>query len=177
MRKLLLLFVPVLFLLSACKTLVPFTEELATQHNWEESELESLQYYNSETIVLNRYVTSDEASIVSGTLKMVDGRQVEEIIIKEGTPGIVTAFPDGERMAVSFEISDDYYLTFGVDEARGERYYLRLKEYKKNEYAKVTYIGKVYNLTPQSLNSFLQINMKKVLNEEKKQRIAKGRKL
>lgn len=176
MKRLLVLIFPVLFLAS-CKTLVPFTNQLKQDNGWQQTELEAIQYYTSETIILNRHVKNDETSIVSGKIKTIDGRQVEEIIIKEGTPGIVTAFPDSERIAVSFEISDDYYLTFGIDQNRGGRYYLRLKDYKKNEYAKVTYIGQTYSLSPQSLNAFLEIDMKKIKKEQKSLRVAKGRTL
>ena len=163
--------------LSSCKTLVPYSQGMKELNNWNESQLRSLQFYNSETIILNRQLKSNSTDIVSGKVKMVDGREVEEIIIKRGTPGIVAAIPDANRLAVSYEISDDYFLTFGVDPKRGDRYYLRLKDYEKNQYATVTYSGKTFNVSPMALNSFLQVNMKQIKKEQKKLRVAKGRKL
>lgn len=165
------------FTLASCKTLVPFSSELREENNWKEDELNRIQFYTSETIILNRQLKNNSTNIVSGKVKTVNGRQVEEIIIKHGTPGVVSAYPDAERLAVSFEISDDYFLVFGVDKKRGDRYYLRLKEYEKNTLAKVTYSDQVFDVSPQSLNSYLVVNMKRINKEEKKLRVAKGRKL
>lgn len=163
--------------LSSCKTLIPFTQNLKDSNNWSDADMKRIQFYNSEAIVLHRQLTSNETGIVSGKIKMVDGKQVEEIIIKKGTPGIVVATPKDQIMAVSFEIGDDHYLTFGIDPKRGNRYYLRLKDFKANEYALVTYFDQAYNISPQALNAFLQVNLKKINKEQTKLRIAKGRKL
>ena len=173
-----LIFIALVVLgLSSCKTLVPFTEDLRSSNNWNEAQLKQIQYYNSETIVLHRQLKSNETVIISGKIKMIDGKQVEEIIIKKGTPGIISAIPDGSRLAVSFEIGDDHYLTFGIDSKRGGRYYLRLKDFKKNQYALVSYFDKTYNIAPQALNAYLQVNMKKINKLKTELRVAKGRKL
>lgn len=166
-----------LLVLSSCKTLVPFTENIKEQNNWTNAQIDQIQFYTSESITLYRQLNNNSTDIVSGKIKTVDGRQVEEIIIKKGTPGVVTAHPDSERLAISFEISDDYFLVFGVDGKRGDRYYLRLKEYKKGAYALVTYVDKVFEVHPNSLNAFLQVNMKKINKEQRKIRVAKGRKI
>lgn len=175
--KNLLLFASFVLLLSSCKTLLPFTNDLKTSNSWSEDDLKKIQYYNSETIILHRQLKSNETGIVSGKVKVVDGIKVEEIIIKKGTPGVVSAIPDQGRLAISFEIGDDHYLTFGIDENRGNRYYLRLKDFKRNEYALVSYFDKTYNIPPSALNAYLQVNMKKINKEEKQLRVAKGRKL
>ncbi|MCD8528450.1 MAG: hypothetical protein LRY27_00350 [Chitinophagales bacterium] len=140
-------------------------------------DVKRIQFYNSENIILHRQLNSNETGIVAGKIKVIDGKEVEEIIIKKGTPGIVVATPNNEILAVSFELGDNYYLTFGIDPKRGNRYYLRLKDYKKNEYALVSYSDKTYNISPQSLNSFLQVNVKRILKQQNKLRVAKGRKL
>lgn len=176
MKKLILLLIPV-FLFSACKTLVPFTNELKEQNGWKVQELKQIQFYLSTSITLNRQLSNSATAIVSGKIKTVDGKQVEEIIIKKGTPGVLTEMPDNKRMAISFEIDDSHYLTFGPYENKGGRYYLMLREFKKNQFAKVSYIDKEFYISPESLNAFLQINMKKILKEERKQRVAGGRKL
>ena len=173
-----ILFIAIAILtLSSCKTLIPFSEDLKTDNNWNDDQIKQIQYYNSETIVLNRQLKSNETGIVSGKIKMVDGKQVEEIIIKKGTPGVISAIPDSERLAISFEIGDDHYLTFGIDHNRGGRYYLRLKDYKKNQYAVVSYFDKTYNIAPQALNAYLQVNLKKINKLKTELRVAKGRKL
>ena len=174
--KNLLIFAVALVALSSCKTLVPFTESLKDANAWQDDDLKQIQYYNSETIILHRQLNKNETGTVSGKIKVVVGKQVKEIIIKKGTPGVVTALPL-QKMAISFELGDDYYLTFGIDEKRGGRYYLRLKDYKKGEYALVTYQSKVYEVSPVSLTSYLQVNLKKIDNQQRDLRVAKGRKL
>ena len=174
--KNLLIFAFALVALSSCKTLVPFTENLKDSNSWKDTDLKQIQYYNSETIILHRQLNKNETGIVSGKVKVIDGKQVEEIIIKKGTPGIVTALPL-QKMAISFELGDDYFLTFGIDKKRGDKYYLRLRELKDGKYAIVTYNNKAYQLSPASLNSYLQVNLKKIDNQQRELRVAKGRKL
>ncbi|MFT4970249.1 MAG: hypothetical protein ACI9O4_002005 [Chitinophagales bacterium] len=176
MKNLVFLLVAIVSL-SSCKTLIPFTEDLKNSNSWTDNEIKQIQYYNSEPIILNRQLKSNETGIVSGKIKMVDGKEVEEIVIRKGTPGIISALPDGSRMAISFEIGDDHYLTFGVDKNRGGRYYLRLKDYKKNKFAVVSYFNKTYNVSPQALTAYLQVNLKKIKKEQLSLRVAKGRKL
>jgi hypothetical protein len=176
MKKLLFIALALLTLTS-CKTLIPFTENLKTDNNWSESQIKQIQFYNSEAIVLKRQLKSNEVGIVSGKIRMIDGKQVEEIIILKGTRGIIAALPSRQRMAISFEISDDHFLTFGIDPQRGDRYYLRLKDYEKNKFAIVTYFGKTYNIEQDALNSFLQVNLKKINKERTNLRVVKGRKL
>lgn len=176
MKKIMFLMA-IVMVLSSCKTLIPFTQDLKESNNWNNEDLKRIQFYTSETIVLHRQLNSNETGIVSGKIKMIDGKQVEEIIIKKGTPGVVSAIPDNQRLAVSFEIGDDHYLTFGVDPKRGERYYLRLYDYKKNQYALVTYFNQSYNVSPQALQAYLQVNLKKINKLSKELRVAKGRKL
>lgn len=170
------LFVFVLALLTSCKTLAPFTNQLRVDNQWSKEDIKNIQFYTSDRIVLNRQLKSNETEIVSGKIKMVDGKRVEQIIIKKGTPGVVVALPDAERLAVSFEISDAYYLTFGVNPKRGKRFYLLGKDWK-GKIGKVTYDDKLFFTTPQSADVFLAIDLRKVNNEEYKTRTAKGRKL
>lgn len=166
-----------LILFSSCKSLIPLTSDMRDANGWSENDMRQIQYYVSQPIVLQRNLRSNETNIVSGKIKTVDGRQVQEIIIRKGTRGVATSFPDQQRMAVSFEISDQHFLTFGVDPKRGNRFYLRLADYQPNQFARVTYFGEVYDISPSSLNSFIQVNQKKINNLQKNMRVAKGRKL
>jgi len=166
-----------IFLLSSCKSLIPLTTDMRNDNGWTENDLRQIQYYVSQPIVLQRNLRSNETNIVSGKIKTIDGRQVQEIIIKKGTKGVATSFPDDQRVAISFEISDQYFLTFGVDNKRGNRFYLRLQDYQANKFARVTYFGEVYDLSPSSLNAFIQVNQKKINNLQKNMRVAKGRKV
>jgi acid phosphatase class B len=176
MKKLIFLLIPI-FLLSACKTYVPFTNKLKTDNNWNESELKQIQFYLSNTITLHRQLGNSETKIESGIIKTVDGKKVEEVIIKKGTPGVVSNLVDKTKMTVSFEIDDNHFLTFGSYQNRAGRYYLMLKDYKKDRWSKVTYVQKEFFISPESLQAFLQVDMKRIKKEERNQRVAGGRKL
>lgn len=166
-----------LLIFSACKTFVPFTENLKEQNNWTDTQIKSIQFYNSDAIILHRELNSNETGIEAGKIKIIDGKEVEEIIIQGKTPGVVTALP-GNKIAISFEIDGNHFLVFGVDNKRNNRYYLRLKEkYNPKTGAKVTYNNKAYQISTASLNAYLMVNLKKINNEERKLRVAKGRKL
>ena len=177
MKKLIFVLGIFFISLSSCRTLVPYTNALKQQNGWNEAQLKQIQFYNSQPIILFRNIRSNESSIVHGRIKTIDGQQVEEIIIKRGTRGVATAFPDSDRIAVSFEISDEYFLTFGVDNRRGGRYYLRLYDYKTGQYQRVSYAGQIYNLDAQALNAFLQIDQKWINKMQRKVRVASGRSL
>ena len=174
MKKLIYLLLPFI-ILSSCKMYVPFTKDLKTKNSWSQNDIKKIQFYVSNTIILHRELGKSETKIESGVIKTVDGKKIEEVIIKKGTPGIVTTFTDKGSMAVSFEIDDVYYLTFGSYVNRGGRYYLMLRE--KNTYSKVTYVSKEYFISPESVQSFLQVDMKRINQEERNQRVAGGRKL
>jgi len=176
MKKLILLLIPIM-ILSSCKTLVPFTNSLNTDNSWDEYDLRQIQFYLSNTITLYRQLNNSETKIESGVIKTVDGKKVEEVIIKKGTPGIVTTLVDKTKMSVSFEIDDNHFLTFGSYKNRAGRYYLMLKEYKKDRRSKVTYVQKEFFISNESLQSFLQVDMKRIKKEERDQRVAGGRKL
>lgn len=163
--------------LNSCKTYVPFTKQLKAKNNWKKEDVKKIQFYLSNTIVLHRQMGESETTIESGKIKIVDGKKVEEIIIKRRTPGVVTNFRENNKMAISFEINDGHFLTFGSYSKRGGRYYLMLDSYKKDQWSKVTYVNKKYYISPESLQSFLQVDMKKIKKEERNQRVAEGRKI
>lgn len=176
--KNILAFIFCVALLSACKTLVPFTQDLKSQHNWSKTDLQKIQFYLSNDVILHRQLLNSETAIQSGKIKMVNGKKVEEIIIRKGTPGVLTTNSKGKKMSVSFEIDDAHHLNFGTfSKKKDNKFYLVLDDYKKNEWYKVDYYGKSYYVSPQSLRSFLMIDMRKINKEENKQRIAGGRKL
>jgi len=104
-----------LVILSSCsRSLTPYTEALVQQNDWSQSELERIQFYNSEDIILTRELTSREADIVKGKIKMENGIKLEEVLIAKGTPGVVVVNPKGDRIGVSFEAGrDDLFLMWG----------------------------------------------------------------
>ncbi|CAN5187330.1 hypothetical protein BH09BAC1_BH09BAC1_12510 [soil metagenome] len=170
-----LLLLPALLLMASCAMYHPLTEKDRTENKWTESELKQVQFYLSSDIVRQRKVGNETSSITNGKVRIVNGERIEEVIIKKGTPGILTSSKDGS-LAVSFENGDDKYLMFGANKGKGGRYYLLASDWK-NDIGKVHYENQVYFCTPESGKAFLTLDLKKLHQIDVDKRTAKGRKL
>lgn len=175
MRK--IIAVIVLFAsLSSCKNLVPYTDTMKQQHNWSEAQVKQIQFYLSEDVVLSRELTQGSTEIVHGKIKKVNGKKIEEIIIRQGTPGVLTEMPKEKKMLVSFEISDDHFLSFGVNPNMSEKYVLLASEWE-NGSGKVHYNNQIFYTSPGSKFAYLLVDLRKIQKMKVKQRVAGGRKV
>lgn len=104
---------------AGCASYVPFTQELRDQHHLAEGDLKNLQFYNSHTITLRREVQRGGGNVTPGhKLLVIAGKQIEEVVIEEHTPGVVVGASDDE-LRVSF--AQGTFMTFSV--RNGEAYY------------------------------------------------------
>jgi hypothetical protein len=171
-----LLFIAVALSLASCRNLVPYTDAMKKQHNWSEDQVRKIQFYVSHDIVLHRELSEGSTDIVNGKIKTINGKKVDEIIIRAGTPGVLTQIPKESKMLVSFERSDDYYLSFGVNPSLGEKYLLLASDWN-NGVGKIHYSGQEYYTDPDSKYAFLMVDLRRLQKMELKQRVAKGRKV
>ncbi|MCW5907487.1 MAG: hypothetical protein KIS94_06485 [Chitinophagales bacterium] len=174
--KRIILFGTIAVLFASCKNLVPYTNSMKQQYGWSNEEVKKIQFYVSHDIVLQRDHTQGSTEIVHGKIKTVKGKKIEEIIIPRGTKGVVTQIPRENKLLVSFEMSDDYYLSFGVNPNMGDKYVLLASEWN-NGVGKVTYSGREYWTDPDSKYAYLLVDLRKIQKLELKQRVAKGRKV
>jgi hypothetical protein len=175
LRNIMFLFLAGLFLSSCSPKLSPFTQRMYDDFSWSESELKSIQFYLSDDIVLRREKGSDNSEIDDGKIRVKDGRRVEEVIFKEGTPGIVVFTPKENRFAVSFDESDNY-LIFGPSKKNGGRYTLRAKDWERR-YGKISYNGATYYTDANSAFTSLMVDIKKAQKVEYSSDKVKGRKV
>lgn len=175
MKNIVILSVVILSLAS-CKNLVPYTDSMRQQYNWSESQVRKIQFYVSRDIVLQRELTGGSTEIISGKIKTVNGRKVDQIIIRQGTPGVLTQIPREGKMLVSFERGDDHYLSFGVNPNMDGKYFLLASEWN-NGIGKVTYVNRSYYSEPDSRYAHLLVDLRKLLKEQRSVRVAKGRKV
>lgn len=169
-------FFAVLLTVSSCKNLVPYTDSLRKQNGWTDDDIKRIQFYTSRDVVLQRQLSTGETAIEGGKIRIKNGKQVEEIIIQRGTPGIVTTIPNSAKMLVSFEKDDNHYLSFGVNPEQANRFVLLAQEWK-NGVGKVTYDGKNYFTSPDGAYTSLMVDLRKIQSVEMNQRVAKGRKV
>jgi len=166
----------VLFITSCGPTYKPFTSALQNDNRWSEEELKHIQFYLSNDIVLRRNLSRGESVIEGGKIRIKEGQRIEEIVIREGTPGVLVFMPKEERLAISFENGKDKFLVFGPHPKWNGRYMLLGSEWDK--YAgKVTYQGKTYSTSSKSAYAGLLVDLDKVSQVTRKRHTVAGRKV
>ena len=162
--------------LSSCKNLVPYSDAVKTKYNLNDEQLKHIQFYLSDPIVLQHKVVDGTSTQVSGgKIKIINGEKVEEIIIPSGTPGVLVRNDSG-KLEISFEKGDDHFLRFGPNPSRYETYVLLASDWK-GKIGSVTYAGNKYFTSPESADALLLIDVRKIANYQKDERVAKGRKV
>jgi hypothetical protein len=109
---------------SGCASLVPFTQEIRSQHNLTDDDLQHLQFYVSNEVTLRREIESRGRIISGGQLEVTSGKLVEEVVIQEHTPGVVVTV-GGDALAISFE--EGSALTFSLQSGSVEPLPLRVE--------------------------------------------------
>lgn len=168
-------FSVVILLLSSCsKNLVPYSGYLMEQHGWNKQEVERIQFYTSKDIVLYRDASGSQTKIENGSIKIKDGRKVEEIVIKAGTPGVAVWQGEDQRYGISFDTSDDQFLTFGPNPEKRKRYYLMASDWN-GKIGYVTYNSTKYKTNTQSAEAILLVDLKKMKKIDVNRHTARGR--
>ena len=176
--KLITLTAILLLGLSSCSpTLTPFTKRLYEEQRWSEPELKRIQFYVSDDIVLRRQISGGSSDIISGEIKIVNGREVEEVVVRRGTPGVFLFSPKEERFAVSFEDGGkDRFLVFGPNPKAGGRFVLLASEWNRR-IGTVSYEGRKFTVESTSAFSSLMVDLKKINKTSVNSRTAGGRKI
>lgn len=174
MRTLILL--SVVIILASCSNLSPFTKNLYERYDWSNEDLQRIQFYLSDDIILKRQLVGGKQEIINGDVKIIDGKKVEIVKIPKGTPGVFEFMPDQERMAIRFEENSDNFLMFGPNPRYSGRYMLLASEWNRRS-GKVHYDGKTYRTEDSSQLATLMIDLKKLGRTEVKSRTARGAKV
>ncbi len=138
-----------------------FTKRLYEEEKWTADDVESIQFYLSKDIVLTRTLGADETRISGGKVSVIKGRQVEQVILRAGTPGVLVHMPTEDRFAISFEeATDDAFLMFGPNANQGDRFVLLAQEWQQHT-GQVHYKDNLYTVDAESAFSSLMIDLKK----------------
>ena len=172
-----LLFLGSILLFTACgPNLKPFTKGLYEERQWSDEDLRRVQFYLSQDIVMRRQLSGSTFEVISGEIKIVDGRKVEEIVIRKGTPGVFVFRPKTNRLAISFEDSDKRFLVFGPNPKASGRFVLLASDWGRYQ-GKVTYENQKYTVNSSSAYSSLMVDLKKIRKTSVSSRTARGRKV
>lgn len=169
-------FLSGLWLLTSCSPrLTPFTQKFYDSYEFKQEDLKRIQFYLSEDVILHRDMSGGNVEIVQGEIKVVDGRKVEQIVIRKGTPGVLVTMPKENRFAVSFEPTDDSkFLMFGPNDKLGKQYTLLAAEWKKHT-GIITYGDQKYYTDAHNGLAKLMVNLNKMYQEQRRSHVAKGR--
>jgi len=162
--------------LSSCApSYSPFTQRLYEDYQWEEEELEQIQFYLSDDIVLRREYKGGSSEIIAGEITVVEGREMEEVVIRQGTPGVFLFSPKRNRFAISFDEEGDY-LMFGPNPRLGNRYALLASQWRRNE-GVVTYGGRKFRVDSRGSYATLMVDLKRVQRNASNSKVASGRRI
>jgi hypothetical protein len=165
-------------LMTSCSpNLTPFTQELYDHTGLSENDLKRVQFYVSRDVVLFRELIQGESKITNGRIKLKNGKQIEEVVIKSGTPGALLFIPKANRFAISFEDGEDSpFLMFGPNPKMDNRYALLAKEWKKYE-GKVQYAGKIYQVENDAAFASLLVDIDRIGDTRVRRKFAQGREI
>ncbi len=151
-----------------------FTEDLYQKQKWSQEDVKRIQFYTSRDIILTRSVNDDETSIKEGKIRIINGKRVEQVVIKAYTPGVLVMMPEKNRFAVSFESEDDAFLMFGPNPKYYERFALLAQDWEK-EQGKVHYKGQLYHVDSNAAYAALMVDLKREGENEVNTKRAEGR--
>lgn len=160
--------------------LSPFTQSLVREYQFDDQALQKIQFYLSDDIVLHRALRQGESTIEQGRISIRNGRRVEEIVFREGTPGVFVFSPGNQRLAISFERKADHYLIFGPSKnirgSRGQKgiYRLLAREWE-DDYGIVTYGEKEYSTPRRSAYVTLLVDIDEKVQVNRKIKEVDGR--
>ncbi len=154
----------------------PFTAQMQDKFGWTEDDLKHVQFYLSNDIVLRRNLSKGESVIDDGKIVIERGTRIEEIIIPEGTPGVLQFMPKSNRMAISFERGGEKFLMFGPNPKFDGRYMLLGSTWDR-KMGEVTYQGKKYHTSSRSALASLLVDINSVHKVTVSRRKASGRRI
>jgi hypothetical protein len=178
MRTLYALLVGGVLALSSCSPqLTTFTEDLYESYKWSDEDLKKVQFYLSDDLVIYRDLEKDAGvEIARGEIKVVDGKKVEQIRFKAGTPGVYLFKPKDDNFAISFENGDEtHYLVFGPNPKYSGRYMLLASEWDRRR-GKVSYAGEKFYTTSAVVPRLL-VDLKKTGYRKTESRTVGGRRI
>ncbi len=162
--------------MSCSPRLTPLSDEVIKDYKLGPAELQKIQFYTSQDIVLSRRAETGDLSIRSGKIKVIDGEKVEQVVIPARTPGVFVTSPKNDRIAVSFEKDNQHFLVFGPNPRKGNQYTLLGKEWKRKG-GKITYGASTWWTPVESSFTTLMVDMSKARKVKVKSHRVKGRTL
>jgi len=162
---------------TSCSSYTPFTQSLYDTNGWTERDLERIQFYVSEDLILQRNFQEGDTRISGGKIQMKDGRRIERVIIPKHTPGVLIDLPSSDRFVISFDPeSDAANLRFGPNPSQGRQYLLLAKDWNRGR-GRVLYDGREYTIMTRGGAAKLLVDLRRRNREDVQSTTVGGRKV
>ena len=168
--------VMVLSLFSCGPRLRYFNQEMVREYRWDNDEIKRIQFYLSQDVVLWRKLSDQDSRITNGKIRIVDDSEVEEVVIKKNTPGVVLFIPKKNSFAVSFDNEKDNFLMFGPNPKNKNNYVMLAKEWDRRV-GKVSYGNQVFNTSSDNAFAGLLVDIKNAKKVKYNSKTASGRRV
>ena len=132
-----------------------------------------LQYYTTHYITLRRTLESGDPTVVRGQLIREEGRTIDEVVVRKGTPGVVVRILDSAHLQVSSEEGTD--ITF-AGYTSGQNYCLTGRNWSGGD-ADVDFQRLTYRAVDKSGSACLEIDEESLSELEKQRRVLRGRRI
>lgn len=176
MRALFLLLAVVL--LGSCATKVPYTKEVKKEFSLTPDKLKKVQFYSSETIILERSDSQNKMTTTSesGDLVSSSVASSERIVIPANRPCIFEKMNENGSIQIRFEMGAGRTLRF-TERKNISNGRLYLKALWKNGKGELDYGGAVYYAVRGSASAYLMVKLKNYKKNSRKDRVVKGLKV
>ena len=169
--------------LAACSTPKSFfTADTRNKVEEKGIPLEKLQFYIDKDVELRRELSSRDATVHSGKVKIENGKYINIILLKQGTLGVCTgenqhsvdiAFESGESKSLVFDLPTRSFNN-NVYSLDAEKW---LTPYNSPEIGKITYDGDVYFMRFSGPRPKLMVKKTSKDKFEVNKRVMSGRKI
>lgn len=165
-------------LLGSCGTKVPYTKEVKKNFNLTTEKLKKVQFYSSETIILERSKKQNQTTTTSekGDLVSSSVASSERIVIPANRRCIFEKMEDDGSIQIRFEMGAGRTLRFAERKniSNGRLY---LKALWKNGKGELDYGGAVYYAVRESASAYLMVRLKNYNKNKRNERVVKGLKV
>lgn len=155
---------------------VPFSRELQMKLAAYNVDVKRVQFYTDQKLILTRNLDSGKAEVSSGTIRFINGKKINEIVIPAYTPGIIES-ADLNGIRVSFETGSSFLFV----PAEGEDKFVVAGNNWDNGTVEIPYERSIYRAscgpTGNVAELKLVVKLADVNTSDKKTRTLSGRKI
>lgn len=164
-------------LLFSCGVKVPVTNQLKEEYDLTEKNMKIVQFYTSQTIILQRSKTSGKQGAQDGKLVTSNNSEQDRIIIPSNTKCVFDSYGNDGEVFIRFELGANKTLQFAIrDGQTSGKYYLKAN-WQTGKGGEINYGNETYFATPESGSAYLMVVLKKLNKTKRKDRVVKGMKV